>query len=164
MEQRLRFLPSTLKNILPKENFELAKEIVISGGLLVSEYYEDVEVTSRFSLNALSDRYIKRDRLQALFSDMVCLAASYSKDDSFENGKKTNKDSGSRHALEKALKWGIARAAMYGDDELFKEQMFNLNREIIKDGARIIDLDNVADILEEIKNKKVKKGSESLLF
>ena len=158
------FLPSTLKNILPKENLELAKEIVISGGLLVSEYYEDVEVTNRFSLNALSDRYIKRDRLQALFSDMVCLAASYSKDDSFENGKKTNKDSGSRHALEKALKWGIARAAMYGDDELFKEQMFNLNREIIKDGARIIDLDNVADILEEIKNKKVKKGSESLLF
>ena len=48
--------------------------------------------------------------------------------------------------------------------EIFKEQMFNLNREIIKDGARIIDLDNVAEILEEIKNKKAKKGSESLLF
>lgn len=53
---------------------------------------------------------------------------------------------------------------MYGDDEIFKDGMFNLNREIIKDGARTVDLDNVADILEEIKNKKVKKGSESLLF
>ena len=53
---------------------------------------------------------------------------------------------------------------MYGDDEIFKDGMFNLNREIIKDGARIIGLDNVAEILEEIKNKKVKKGSESLLF
>lgn len=52
---------------------------------------------------------------------------------------------------------------MYGDDEIFKDGMFNLNREIIKDGARIINLDNVADILEEIKNKKAKKGSESLL-
>ena len=91
------------------------------------------------------------------------MAASYSKDDSFENGKKTNKDSGSRHALEKALKWGIARAAMYGDDEIFKDGMFNLNRETVKDGARIIDLDNIADILEEIKNKKTKKGSEFLL-
>lgn len=40
----------TVKNILPKENLELAKEIVINGGLLVSEYYEDVEVTNRFSL------------------------------------------------------------------------------------------------------------------
>ena len=59
---------------------------------------------------------------------------------------------------------GVARAAIYGDDEIFKDGIFNLNREIIKDGARTVDLDNVADILEDLKNKKAKKGSESLLF
>ncbi|MCR8700052.1 hypothetical protein CYJ41_04035 [Campylobacter ureolyticus] len=59
------FLPSSLKNILSKENIQLAKDIVINGGLLISEYFENIEISNKFSLNLFSKRYIDRDRLQA---------------------------------------------------------------------------------------------------
>lgn len=87
-------MSSTLDNILPKENRDLASEIVRNkNGLLISEYYKEVENNYE-----LIDRYIKRG-LQALFSDMVILTASYSEKDSKKNKKK---DSGSRHAMGKA--------------------------------------------------------------
>ncbi|MBR8461894.1 DNA-processing protein DprA [Campylobacter sp. faydin G-105] len=70
----IAILSSILKNIIPKENNELAKDIVLNGGLLISEYYQDAR-----SKQEQIARFIKRDRLQAMFSDMVVLSASYSK-------------------------------------------------------------------------------------
>ena len=80
-------LPSSLNNIIPATNKELAAEIVDHGGLLISEYYNAAK-----SKMELSSRYQERDRLQALFSDCVVLSASYSKTD-------MGKDSGARLAM-----------------------------------------------------------------
>lgn len=117
-------LPSTLENILPKENRELANEIVSNkNGLLISEYYEEAKNTYE-----LVGRYIERDRLQAIFSDMVILTASYSEWDSKRDKRK---DSGSRHAMDKAREYGIKRAVMY-EEAHFSDEKFNLNRELMR--------------------------------
>lgn len=130
-------LPSTLKNILPKSNATLAQDIVAQGGLLISEYYADI--THYYEL---TKRYIDRDRLQALFSNAVCLIASYN-----ENDRKNdrNKDAGSRHALQKAKEYGITRLAPRG---LERDERFNLNRDVLKNGAKEINKDNINSVLD----------------
>lgn len=152
-------LPSTIDNVLPKENKELAEEIVNGGGLLVSEYYEEVK-----SPKELNNRYIKRDRLQALFSDMVVLTASYSKDDTKTNKKK---DSGSRHAMNKAKEYGIRRAVIY--EEEFKDvESFNLNRELINEAAieikNIFKGENMKKLSTKDINDEIKKYISKISF
>lgn len=143
----IAILPSTLDNILPKENRELASEIVRNkNGLLISEYYKEAENKFEYI-----NRYIKRDRLQALFSDMVILTASYSEKDSKKDKKK---DSGSRHAMGKAKDYGIKRAVMY-DETIFDDEKFNLNRELIAMKMSIAKLDEQA-IMEFNKSDKSK--------
>lgn len=126
-------LASPLNDITPRSNRALAQEIVDSGGLLVSEYYAQPR-TQRDRLI----RYIQRDRLQALFSSCVILAASYSKADS-----KVDKryDSGSSNALDTARKCHIPRAAIYNDNRHSAIRGYNLNREQIRDGAMPINPD-----------------------
>ena len=119
-------LPSPLNNIMPKSNLRLANEILESGGLLVTEYYEPI--SSKYEL---SSRYIKRDRLQAMFSKCVLLAASYA-----EN--RDGKDCGSRHALKKAKEYGISRAVIYNEATDKGNDMFDLSRQIIKEGGAIV--------------------------
>jgi DNA processing protein chainA len=118
----IAILPSTIQNVIPKQNVELANDIVFNGGLLLSEYYKEPN-----SQKEQINRYVERDRLQALFSDMVVLAASYSQEDTKVDKKL---DSGSRHALNKALEYGIKRAVMW-DDAICGDGRFNLNRELI---------------------------------
>lgn len=127
-------LPSPLNDILPKSNIQLASEILEQDGLLITEYYK--KITDRYQL---SQRYIKRDRLQALFSDTVVLTASYSKDDKDDSGKKL--DSGSRHAMEFAKKCNIQRAVIY-NQSCENDKMFNLNREIIEHDNEVITIEN----------------------
>ncbi|MDD6003294.1 MAG: DNA-processing protein DprA [Bacteroidales bacterium] len=132
-------LPSPLNNIMPKSNLRLANEILESGGLLVTEYYEPI--SSKYEL---SSRYIKRDRLQAMFSKCVLLAASYA-----EN--RDGKDCGSRHALKKAKEYGISRAAIYNATTDANNDMFDLSRQIIKEGGTIvINPDNLEASIEKI--------------
>ena len=114
-------LPSTLANIIPRDNADLAEQIVLNGGLLLSEYYKEPAAREQIS------RFVQRDRLQALFSDMVILSASYSQCDT-DRDKKF--DSGSKHAMNKALDYGIKRAIMY-DENIFCDEQFNLNRELL---------------------------------
>ncbi len=66
--------PSQLIKIHPAQNRSLAEEIVNKGGPLISEYYKDA-VSKRES----TDRFVERDRLQAMFSKAVILIASYRK-------------------------------------------------------------------------------------
>lgn len=136
-------LPSPLNDIMPKSNLRLANEILESGGLLVTEYYEPI--ASKYEL---SSRYIKRDRLQAMFSKCVLLAASYA-----EN--RDGKDCGSRHALKKAKEYGISRAVIYNEATDKGNDMFDLSRQIINEGgAIVIKPDNIETSVEKICRHK----------
>jgi DNA processing protein len=136
-------LPSPLNDIMPKSNLRLANEILDSGGLLVTEYYEPI--LSRYEL---SSRYIKRDRLQAMFSKCVVLAASYA-----EN--RDGKDCGSRHDLKKAKEYGISRAVIYNEATDKGNDMFELSRQIINEGgAIVIKPDNIETSVEKICRHK----------
>ncbi|MBN8691293.1 MAG: DNA-processing protein DprA [Armatimonadetes bacterium] len=121
----IAILPGTIDRILPRSNAPLAEEIVENGGLLITEYYE--EATSR---NEQSSRYVERDRLQALYSDAVILAASYAKND-------LGLDSGSRHAMAAARKYSIPRAVIYDEDADLHNPKYDLARQLIAEQANI---------------------------
>lgn len=137
-------LPSPLHNILPKENKKLAEDIVNNGGLLISEYYEDFS-----SVMELRGRYEMRDRLQALFSNTVILAASYAQSDQ-------GKDSGSRFAMRDALKYNIKRAIIYNDDMDKDNPMYNLSRQVLQDHDNIIVINGktLVNSIDKIANIK----------
>ncbi len=97
-----------------------------NGGLLVSEYFRDVHSRREFI-----GRYAERDRLQAMFAGAVVLAASYSKND-------YGKDSGSRHAMGKAVEYGVPRYVIYDAARDAADPMYNLSREELASGAKAI--------------------------
>ena len=121
------FLSSPLTDINPPSNRPLANEIVAKGGLLATEYFRGVRSKREFI-----GRYAERDRLQAMFAEAVVLAASYSQKD-------YGKDSGSRFAMGKAIEYGVPRYVMYNSERDSANPMFNLSREAISDGARVIN-------------------------
>lgn len=136
----IAILPNTLKTITPSEHKLLAEKIASNGGLLVTEYYKEIS-----SKKELVDRYIKRDRLQAMFSKAVCLAASYSPN-------KEGNDSGSRHAMGKAKEYGIPRYVMYDEHVDSNNPMFDLNRSLLKEGnVQVISKKTIATISRETK-------------
>jgi Predicted Rossmann fold nucleotide-binding protein involved in DNA uptake len=146
-------LPSALNKIIPKENKDLAEEIVEKGGLLISEYYDEPK-----SKNDMVSRFVVRDRLQALFSDAVLMAASYAPNN-------LGNDCGSRHAMAKAKEYGIKRAVIYNEGKHAGNPMFDLNRQIIKeDGikANVIDSSNMSDAINRLLKKQVENISPSL--
>ena len=119
----IAFLPSTIENIYPKENIDMANEIINNGGLIISEYvsgpknkYESVK------------RFIERDRLQALYSKAVVLIASF---------RKGEGDSGSRHAFEKAKDYGKKRFVMYRESDA-TDLTFGLNKDYVMQGEKIV--------------------------
>jgi len=59
------------------------------------------------------------------------LAASYSKND-------YGKDSGSRHAMGKAAEYGVPRYVIYDAARDAADPMFNLSREEIRTGAKVV--------------------------
>lgn len=118
-------LSGPLDEINPPSNRPLAKEIVEEGGLLVSEYYEKARTHHEFLA-----RYVERDRLQAMFASCVILAASYS--------QKSEGDCGSRFALGKAREYGVPRCVIYDKVRNVRNPMYNLNRDEITTGAKII--------------------------
>ena len=118
-------LPSPLHHILPKVNQPLAEDIVLRGGLLVSEYL--IDATSKM---AFTSRYQERDRLQALFSDAIVLASSYAKND-------IGNDSGARLAMEYARQFDIPRAVMYDSLQNQHNPKFDLNRQLITEQPNI---------------------------
>ena len=150
----IAILPSPLNNILPVKNQELSQEIVEKRGLLLTEYFD--VATSPMELNS---RYIRRDRLQALFSDLVLLSASY--EPKSIDPKALKIDSGSRHAMEKAKEYGIPRSVIYHDDNKSNPK-YDLNRKIINEDKNIIiinpkepmsAIDKILNLFNEIKNK-----------
>ena len=127
----IAFLPSTIKNIYPKENISLANEIVKNDGLLISEYvnepknkYESVK------------RFIERDRLQALYSKAVVLIVSF---------RKGEGDSGSRHAFEKAKQYGKKRLVMYRETDA-TDLTFGLNKDYVIQGEKIVSQKEIEEL------------------
>ena len=110
----IAILPSPLAQIFPADNRELAEEIVDNGGLLISEYYK--KPASKFEA---TKRFIDRDRLQAMFSKAIFLAASYSEGMG---------DSGSRHAMGKAEEYTLFRAMLYDENSDKNNPQFGLNK------------------------------------
>lgn len=120
------FLSSPLTEVNPPSNRPLADEIEKRGGLIVSEYFRGAHSKREFI-----GRYAERDRLQAMFAEAVVLSASYSQKD-------YGKDSGSRFAMGKAVEYGVQRYVIYDSMRDSENPMFNLSREAIAAGARII--------------------------
>ncbi len=113
----IAILPSQINNIYPSDNLNLSEEIVDKGGLLLSEYYKE-PIGKREAIS----RFVERDRLQAMFAKAVILIASYRKGDG---------ESGSRHAMEAAGKYGIDRYVMYNSDTDKDNIKFGLNRDLV---------------------------------
>ena len=126
------FLPSTLTSIYPKSNVKLAKQIVERGGLIITEYI--TEPTNRY--DAIK-RFIDRDKLQAMFSSAIILTASNIK------GKG---DSGSRYAMDKALEYNRKRLVMYNEKTDRDNQLFEMNKEYINNGAEVLTAANVNNL------------------
>jgi len=144
-------LPGPLNSILPASNRLLADQIVENNGLLVSEYYENANSTQE-----LRGRYQERDRLQALFSDMIVLTASYA-----ENSH--GNDSGSRLAMKYALNYSIPRTVLYDSFNDAENPMYDLNRQLIKEDPEIIVINRnnlrtaVVKIMSDIEKTKKQK-------
>ncbi len=137
-------LPSTLQKIAPSSNAELADEIVVNGGLLITEYFEEAKSKYEFI-----NRYIQRDRLQALFSDGVVLSASYA-----PNNK--GLDSGSRHAMEAAKSYGLKRAVIYNEKLHSNDVMYELNKQIAQhEGTIVINKDTFQKSIEKLIMQQV---------
>lgn len=146
----IAILPSPIHNILPARNKALAFEIVENGGLLISEYYTDFS-----NPRELTTRYVERDRLQALYCDVIILAASYAQDSANRwkelSGQKL--DSGARLAMGFAKDYGIERFVMYDDKTDEINPMFDLNRELIKNDKSVENLTS-KKIIDKIKGSK----------
>lgn len=136
----IAILPSPIHNILPASNKQLAEEIILNDGLLVTEYYTEAKYKE------LNSRYIERDRLQALFSDCVILSASYAKND-------LGNDSGSRHAMNYAKSYSIKRAVLEPKDN---NAMYDLNRQLINEDKKIIIIkqNNIEESIDKFNSLK----------
>jgi len=138
-------LPSPLNNILPATNKELANKIFKNNGLLITEYYENVN-----SKMELGGRYQERDRLQALFSDSIILSASYAKNDQ-------GNDSGSRLAMQYALNYSIPRAVIYDSVSDADNPKYDLSRQLIREQKEImiINRNNLVTVVKKIISNKL---------
>ena len=123
-------LPCPLDHIAPAKNRNLAMKIIENGGLLITEYFN--QPTSRFDAVG---RYVERDRLQAYFSKAIILTASYRDGKSGlaypNDGKK--RDCGSRHAMKISGDIMHTRYVMYNEDTDSENEMFDLNRDLLKE-------------------------------
>lgn len=130
----IAFLPTTLKDIYPKENKKLAEEIIKSGGLVITEY-----VTEPKNKYENIKRFIDRDRLQALFSKAVILVASNSQG---------NGDSGSRHAMNKAKEYEKKQFVMFNEKD-DNNPLFQMNKEYINLGAKVLTKKTIKELKSE---------------
>lgn len=144
----IAILPSQINKIYPAKNRNLAEEIVNQEGLLLSEYYKDSSTKSE-AIN----RFIERDRLQAMFAKAVILIASY---------KKGEGDSGSRHAMEAARKYEIERYVMYNSKTDENNRRFGLNKDLVNlngtNKVKILQINSI-DYIKSLENSNLIENS-----
>lgn len=127
----IAFLPSTLDCIYPTCNVKLSSQIAKTG-LLITEYVGEASSHTEFL-----QRFIERDRLQAMFSFAIILTASYIKGEG---------DCGSKYAMQKAKNYHHKLYVMYNKKLDSTNQMFKLNRLFIKKGATILTSTNIDNL------------------
>ena len=140
----IAILPSQISKITPAINRNLAKDIVIKGGLLLTEYYKE-----HSSRHDAIGRLIERDRLQAMFSKAVVLIASYRKDEG---------DSGSRHAMEAARNYGIERYVMFNETTDLDDKQFGLNKDLLQlkyDAVKVLNKSSIEIIKTSINSNLI---------
>lgn len=144
----IAILPSQVNKVIPAENKEIADEIVRKGGLLVSEYYKDS--LSKFES---TNRFVERDRLQAMFSKAIILIASY---------RKGEGDSGSRHAMEAGKKYGIDRFTMFNRKTDEGNSKFGLNLDLVNSSADSVKIlmPSSIEFIKSIENPNLFKAGE----
>ena len=145
-------LPSSLNNIMHAKNKILAYEIVETGGLIITEYFDEHK-----SAMDLSSRYKDRDRLQALFCDTIILAASYSQDSAARWKILDQKlDSGARLAMGYAKDYNVPRAVMYDNTTDSENPMFDLNRQLMAEqkDITILTQKNLQELIDKIETQK----------
>lgn len=133
----IAILPSSIQTIKPATNYNLAQEVLRTGGLLLSEYMFNATATYE-----IKHRYIERDRLQPLFSNGVLLCASKS-------------DGGSRIAVGHASAMNRPVCALdFGDTGT--DQRFELNRKLVKEGtaSKIDTCEDMARWLERVRETR----------
>jgi len=145
----IAILPTQINKISPAVNRNLAKDIVSKGGLLLTEYYK--ESTNR---QEAIGRYIERDRLQAMFSKAVVLIASY---------RKGEGDSGSRHAMEAANRYGIERYAMFNEATDIDDKRFGLNKDLVESKYSPVNKlqQNSIEFIKTLINSNLVKSPDS---
>jgi DNA processing protein len=145
----IAILPSQLGKIYPAKNRNFAEEIVKRGGLLISEYYKEAN-----SKNEAINRFIERDRLQAMYSKAIVLIASY---------RKGEGDSGSRHAMEAARKYEIERYAIYNSKTDENNKQFGLNKDLVSSKSinqvKIL-MPSSIDLIKSIENPNLHSNAE----
>ncbi|MDE5770103.1 MAG: DNA-protecting protein DprA [Ruminococcus sp.] len=139
-------LPCPLDHISPAKNRNLAMKIIESGGLLITEYFDQPK--NRYDAVG---RYVERDRLQAYFSKTIILTASYREDKSGisypDDGKK--RDCGSRHAMNISGNIMRTRYVMYNEKTDSEDEMFDLNRDLLKEeNVKVITQNELQKISE----------------
>lgn len=148
----IAILPTQIQKIYPADNSKLAEEIVNKGGLLISEYYKKA-ITKQEAIN----RFIERDRLQAMFSKAIILIASY---------RKGEGDSGSRHAMNAAEKYGIQRYVMFDSSIDSGSKQFGLNIDMINNEKSNVTIltEKSIDIIKSLVNPFLYPNTESKDF
>lgn len=124
------FLAHGLDSIYPKENEDLAKEILEKGGVLLSEYRVGTSVT-RYNL-------IARDRLQSALS-LACLV--------IETGER----GGTMHAANATLKSG-KRLYVVEYKEMYSNKKRGNVRLIEQGGVGISSTDDISEIARNVKS------------
>ncbi len=128
----IAILPTTFENIYPKENEKYLNKIIASGGLVITEY-----VTEPKNKYESINRFVARDRLQAMYSSSIVLIASH---------RKGEGDSGSRHAMQKAKEYGKDRYVIYDENIDKNNPIFGLNKDLVGDGVIILTNKNIKNI------------------
>lgn len=121
-------LPCGLDKIYPKQNLELADEIVKKGGCLISEYVPKTAVQKY--------NYVQRDRIQAGLSDGVIMVEAML-------------DSGTMHTVNYAKKFN-RYIACYKE----KQGRFSGNQHLIDNGILALEDNESLKVFEENINKK----------
>ena len=104
----IAILPSSPAKIYPKENIDLANEIVDKNGLLISEYSVLSEIRE--------SNFVQRDRIQSMASDSIVVIYS-------------NADGGAMHAVKRSKEDGKATFAITGNNLPFIDEYIDPNNQ-----------------------------------
>lgn len=145
----IAILPSTLNKIYPASNRNLADKIIEKGGLLLTEYYNEP-----LSKNDAVNRYIERDRLQAMLSKVVIMIASY------RNGQG---DSGSRHAMGYAENYDMPRYVMFNRETDGLNKRLGLNKNYVEQKkAKALTNGSIDEIVNSEAPKTIRLSGDKL--